>query len=37
MIAAPSTLKEDKFGFLFLNSKLKSNITDEQSVYVGRP
>lgn len=36
-IAAPSTLKEDKFGYLFLDCKLNSNITEKESVYLGRP
>ena len=36
-IAAPSTLKENKYGFLILNSKLTSNITKEGTVHLGRP
>ncbi|WP_185966760.1 pectinesterase family protein [Clostridium sp. HBUAS56017] len=36
-VAAPSTLVDTSYGFLFLNSKLTSNIDDAGSVYLGRP
>lgn len=36
-ITAPSTLAENKYGFLIINSKLTSNVTREGSVYLGRP
>ncbi|MDS0524762.1 pectinesterase family protein [Clostridium sp. SHJSY1] len=36
-VAAPSTLAENSYGYLFLNSKLTSDISEEGSVYLGRP
>ncbi len=36
-ITAASTLEENKYGFLILDSKLTSNITQQGTVYLGRP
>lgn len=36
-IAAPSTLESDKYGYLMQECKLTSNISEEGSVYLGRP
>jgi pectin methylesterase-like acyl-CoA thioesterase len=36
-VAAPSTLGESHYGYLILNSKLTSNISEEGSVFLGRP
>ncbi|MDO4534973.1 MAG: pectinesterase family protein [Clostridium perfringens] len=36
-ITAASTLEENKYGFLISNSKLTSNITQDGTVYLGRP
>lgn len=36
-VAAPSTLQSDKYGYLMLDCKLTSNITEKGSVYLGRP
>lgn len=36
-VTAPSTLAESEFGFVIVDCKLTSNITEEGTVYLGRP